>query len=108
MPPFPFELEHVWEAFVELSSTRQSGMGVGPITYLEIEAYRRQTLADLTAWEVKLLRRLDNAVREMIAGQAPKPKAKGGGDTGEPEGIPITDQKSIRGVFAKFPRKKKA
>lgn len=80
-------------------------MGVGPITYLEIEAYRRQTLDDLTAWEVKLIRRLDNAVRNVIAGQAPKPKTKGA--DAEPEGIPINDQKAIRSVFAKFPRKKK-
>lgn len=38
-------------------------MAVGPITYSEIEAYDRLTHAQLTAWQVQLIRRLDIAER---------------------------------------------
>lgn len=43
-------------------------MAVGPITYLEIDAYIRRTLPDLTAWDVKLIRRIDIAVRAVANG----------------------------------------
>lgn len=94
LPPFPYGLDHVWSAFVELNNTRDTGMGLGPISYREIEAYRRQTLDDLTAWEVRLIRRLDDAVRGVIAKQKPKPESK------EPEGIPVSDVKGIKALFA--------
>jgi len=45
-------------------------MGVGPISYLEIEAYQRLALVRMSAWEVGLLRRLDDAVRVVLAAPA--------------------------------------
>ncbi len=50
-------------------------MGVGPITYLEIEAFQRTQLVKMTAWEVALLRCLDDAVRVAMANQAKPTKA---------------------------------
>lgn len=79
-------------------------MGLGPISYREIEAYRRQTLDDLTAWEVRLIRRLDNAVRGVIAQQKPKPQTP----QSEPEAIPVSDVKGVRALFAGLKAKHQA
>lgn len=38
---------------------------LAPITYQEIEAYDRLTGASLEIWQVKLLRRIDDAVRQV-------------------------------------------
>lgn len=48
-----------WEAFLDLSSARQVGMIACPISYADIDAYRRLTLEPLTAWDVRLIKRLD-------------------------------------------------
>jgi hypothetical protein len=71
-------------------------MGVNPISYQEIEAFCRLCLVDLTAWEVDLLVRLDDAAIRAINGEAPKPPPK----TDEPLGpIPVSDVKAIKGLF---------
>lgn len=66
-------------------------MGPGPITYQEIDAYRRMTLDDLTAWEVRLIKRVDIAVLVAASGDSPTQKP-----TGEPAGIPVNDPKSLK------------
>jgi hypothetical protein len=43
------------------------------VTYQEIEAYQRQTLAGLTAWQVALIRRVDDAILAVLAREAEKP-----------------------------------
>lgn len=67
MPAFPQALEHVWLSFMDLAGTRDVGLSLGPITFAEIDAFRRLTQADLSAWDVKLIRRLDIAVRIATA-----------------------------------------
>lgn len=59
-------MAHVFNAFVELAGTRQCGMAPNPISFAEIEAFNRSTLAGLTVWEVKLIRRLDVAVMNIL------------------------------------------
>jgi hypothetical protein len=66
LPDFPEPLGPVWQAFVDLAGTRQVGMAANPITFSEIEAFKRQTLTPLSAWEVRLLRRLDQAVLPIL------------------------------------------
>lgn len=56
----------VWEAFVDLSSARQIGMAACPITWSDIEAYRRLTFEPLSAWDVRLIKRIDNAILPII------------------------------------------
>lgn len=61
----------MWLAFVDLAGTRDVGMAAGPISYREIEAYQSQTHALLTAWDVQMIRRMDTAVRAVMAGVKP-------------------------------------
>lgn len=58
-PEFPHGLEHVWQWFGELDSTRQSGMAANPITYTEIDAWDRLTRRGASEFEVSCLRALD-------------------------------------------------
>lgn len=62
MPPFPDELQHLWAAYRDLAEARSSGMGPSPIGFAEIEAYQRVMLNPLTAWQARLIRRLDVVV----------------------------------------------
>ena len=48
-------------------------MAVGPITWGEINAYDTGTLSMLTAWEKRLIRRLDDASEAVRLGVKPKP-----------------------------------
>lgn len=47
--------------FLNLSSKRPSGMGVSPISSLEIEAYARRHDLDLSLFDQELLDRIDRA-----------------------------------------------
>lgn len=71
-PPFPLGLEHVYEAYADLSLTRDIGMAAGAITFREIGAYNAETLACLRAWDVKLIRRIDTAIRSGAEGKPSK------------------------------------
>lgn len=46
---------------------RQSGMGIGPLTYTEIEAYIRLTGAILHPWEIRALRLIDKTFRAAMS-----------------------------------------
>lgn len=41
-------------------------MAANPLTFSEIEAYSRTTFAGLSAWSVRLIRRLDQAVLPIL------------------------------------------
>lgn len=69
-PPFPQPMQHVWECFIALAQTRSIGMAAGPITFMEMWAYREMTGADLSGWEVGIIRRLDAKAMEIMAKQA--------------------------------------
>lgn len=42
---------------------------ISPITWSEIEAFNGAALAGLTAWEKRLIRRVDDAVRAVALGE---------------------------------------
>lgn len=46
---------------------------IAPISYAEIEAFNRSTCASLTAWDVLLIRRIDDAIRAASLGVKTKP-----------------------------------
>jgi hypothetical protein len=48
-------------------------MAVGPITWGEIGSYNTETLAFLTVWEKRLIRRCDDAYEAVRTGAKPKP-----------------------------------
>ena len=56
MPPNP--LPHIIDRLLEVGLSEPAGMGIGPVTWLTIDAWRRQTGADLPPWEARLIRRL--------------------------------------------------
>jgi hypothetical protein len=62
-------------------------MVIGPITYCEIAAYQSQTQALLTAWDVKLIRRLDIAVRAILSGAS------------QNKAVPASNGKAVRALF---------
>lgn len=55
----PLGLEYLWQLFLELSGTREIGMGVGAIRPTEIEAHCRLMWIDLIPIEVSIIRRFD-------------------------------------------------
>lgn len=58
-PPLPYCLRHLWEWFGELADARSGGMGPGPITFQDIDAWARLTGRHPTPWEVSVIRQLD-------------------------------------------------
>jgi hypothetical protein len=61
-PPveFPVELTFPWEVFLELNSARPEGaMGSGKITYSEIKAWCDVMECNLSALQIRVIRRLD-------------------------------------------------
>lgn len=60
-PECPPALEYLWGWFLDIGSTRGGGYGPAPITYPDIDAWARLTGNDPTPWEVRMLRRIDNA-----------------------------------------------
>lgn len=55
----PHELQHLYIWFVELSSARQSGMDICPISFTEIKNWSKLLDIDLKPFEVRTLKRLD-------------------------------------------------
>jgi hypothetical protein len=70
-PELPTAMVHVWKVWLDLHATRQSGMGIEPITYLEIEARARLLHSPLLPCEVVAIRKVDDAYR-MHANEAAK------------------------------------
>lgn len=60
-PPFPEPLKYLWGAYQELAAARQSGMGLSPIGFGDIDAYARLCDMRLEPWEVRVIRRVDVA-----------------------------------------------
>lgn len=55
------EILYIWDWFIELNSQRTSnGYGANPIQYIDIQAWSTLTKKNITAWEVKAIRYMDN------------------------------------------------
>lgn len=75
----PYGTRYLWDIFIELTHTRDSGMGVSGIKYSEVVAYCSIINCKLTEWEVSLVMDLDriyirtyNSIREQET-KKPKP-----------------------------------
>lgn len=55
-----------WDAFLDLSGSRQIGMIANPISFADILAYRVLTHEPLTAWDVRLIQRLDQVALKHL------------------------------------------
>lgn len=59
-PELPWELAHLWTAFLQLNQARGSnGFGPSALSFCEIEAWTRLMRWELRPWEVETLQRLD-------------------------------------------------
>lgn len=56
MPPNP--APHVIDRLIEIGLTEAPGLGAGPLTWMQIEAWARLTGIMLEPWEARLIRRL--------------------------------------------------
>jgi len=71
-PELPGEVAHLWVAFCELDATRGAGMGPGPITFAELDAYARVHGIVWVRTEIDLLRLLDREYLTRMAQAKPK------------------------------------
>ena len=62
MPPFPFSLAHVWQAFHRLRRRKapSNGFAAQPLEWSDIAAFCTMTRFPLTSWEVELIEMLDD------------------------------------------------
>jgi hypothetical protein len=59
MPPIEWG-SYLLDYLFEMGPTMAAGMGSGPLTFMEMEAWQRTVGIDLSPLEVRLLRRLSN------------------------------------------------
>jgi hypothetical protein len=70
MPDCP--APYLVELLLEAGPVQASGMGVGAVTWGELESWQRQTGLQLQPWEVRLLRELSRAYAvQLDASQEP-------------------------------------
>lgn len=65
----PTEMRPLWEAYLTLSATRRTGMGLSPLTLTDIEAWQRLHGVRLTPWELDTLIDIDAASLAALAKQ---------------------------------------
>jgi hypothetical protein len=63
---------YVWENFLSLNATRQSGMGVNAISYFEIKAWCDLTGTKISPYELKIIKQLDSVFLEHYNKQSDK------------------------------------
>lgn len=59
LPPNP--APHITDRLIEIGLTEAAGMGVGPISWVQIDAWQRLTGVPIAPWEARLLRTLSLA-----------------------------------------------
>lgn len=78
-------------------------MAANPLTYQEIDTFDRRTFAGLSAWDIELICRLDDAV--LFASQEKAGKA----DRNAPhEPVPVDNVKGLKALFRGMAVKKAA
>lgn len=63
-------MAHVWSWFLELRRSVGGGYGIVPISYSEIDAYSRLMRVQMSPFEVRLIRLVDEA---CVAASSKKP-----------------------------------
>lgn len=67
---------HIWADFGHLRATKIAGLAGQQISWAEINAYDAANFCGLSAWDKRLIRRLDDAfetARPEVAAKNPKP-----------------------------------
>ena len=67
LPELPESIRGLWDVFLELHMARTPGaMGMGPLTYHDLDAYQRVTSLELTPWEVQTILCVDRAALAVV------------------------------------------
>jgi hypothetical protein len=66
-PPIHPCCHNIWELFIILAASRQSGMGANPLALVDIEAYCRLANITLTAFELDTLLMIDHAALSIAS-----------------------------------------
>lgn len=66
-PVLPPLVAHLWAAYVDLASTRTSGMSPNRISRLDIQAWERDEMVTLERWERRALMAIDALHLSIIA-----------------------------------------
>jgi len=76
-PEMPYPAQHIWHWWWELHEARSSGgMGPGPITYRDIQAWAALTNQEPTPQEVKALRMMDRVYMGWVGEKRKKENPK--------------------------------
>lgn len=101
-PDIELHLGLLWEAFSELSTERQFGMGVGPIPRSKIKDYLTQELdlsGDAYEHAYAVMRRVDGEYVSMIN------KAQGSGGMNNQGQVSATDPSAMKSMFGAMAKK---
>lgn len=84
---------HLWEDYRQLRPTKLVGLSAQQITWAEINEYDAANFCGLSAWEKRLIRRIDDAF------EAARPENAGAG--GKPKPTSVSDMRgSLRAAVA--------
>lgn len=71
----PAPARQLWGVFMAWSAHRRSGLGLHPLTYVDVEAWSRLYGVRLTPWELDTLFELDAAALRIAASNQPRAPA---------------------------------
>jgi hypothetical protein len=67
-PPFPERLAYLWSAFLSIHSGRTYGaMAPNPLSWVDIKAWNDLMSADMTEWEIGVIKALDTTWLRVVA-----------------------------------------
>lgn len=75
--PVPYDLEHVWNWWLQLQETRPVGMQEGHITYTEMQNWSTLLKINVSPFEVRCIMAIDSAyIRTLNTQRAEKAQAE--------------------------------
>ncbi|WP_091739838.1 phage tail assembly chaperone [Phenylobacterium immobile] len=95
LPDPPIQLGPILEWYGRLNRRRQSGMTVNPLTFQEIEAFERKALITLTAWQTRLIERIDDTFLAVV-GEERAARSKPEAQSSQ---VPVENTKGMRSLF---------
>lgn len=66
----------IWRWFIDLNNSRQSGMGINPISYTEMHSYFMLNQIVPAEYEVQMIKALDNIAMKHYSDQQEKENNK--------------------------------
>lgn len=100
MPPIEAEAQYLIAYLFEIGPTLAAGMGNGPLTHSEIQAWQNNTGIELQPWEARFVKRLSNEYlnesQRAVARDCPAPWADAPYVRPAPNRVALAMQQSLR------------